>query len=142
MNNIYIYVNNPIVDLPDCKNVSVQELSAIETESVDNLYIMNLLDVLNITDQQGILESCISKLKPNIGQLHIQSTDLKLFCNAVTFDKISLEASQQILYRNRIYMHTMNDIVKLMEASNLKCIIKKYINVFEYYISCVKINDQ
>lgn len=141
MNNIYIYANNPVVDLPDCKNISVQEISNIEDNSVDSLYLMNLFDLLNIDHQQKILEICIKKLKTNTGQLHIQSADLKLFCNAVTFNKISIEASQKILYQNRIYMHTMSDIINLVEASSLKCIIKKYINVFEYYILCVKIND-
>ena len=135
MNNIYLYINNPL-DLPDADAHPVDKITEIQDNSVDAFYLLDLLDYC--TDNcDWILTTITNKLKDN-GKIIIQAPDIKQLIVAISFNTIDFNHGRSILYSNRLRMHTMLEIVKIIQSYKYDCIIKTYINTFEYFLEFKK----
>ena len=136
MNNISIYHKDSI-EVPNSQNIYFQNVREIEENSVDNIYLHDCLDFIVIDQHSELLQVMFNKLKPN-GMLHIQAPDLKQLAIAMTFDKIKIEIAQLLLYKNRLFLHTANNIKDMLEYNDYIIMTQKYVNVFEYLFICSK----
>lgn len=138
MNKICVYNREiPVSIIPDTKEIHLQDIDTIDNDSVDEIFIQDLLDTVLPEQYDITLTKLRNKLKDN-GVLHIQAPDLKQIAIATTFNKITIDLAQMILYRDRIFVHTAKNIKDLLINNDYKVIVQKYINIFEYYFMCLK----
>lgn len=136
MNNIYIYSVANKIDIPDVESISIDTIDSIEANSIEILYLQDLLDTLSPSDQAIFFSTVKPKLKPN-AIVYIQAPDLKKIGIAIAFDKIDTQLAQMILYKDKLFIHNRHDIKNIMENNGFKIISQKYINMFEYHIVCI-----
>lgn len=134
MNNIYLHKTNDILDIPDTNNIHIDRIDEIENNSVESMYIQDLLDYTLPSEQPALLEKIAEKLN-NKGLLYIQAPDIKQLAVALTFDKVNIELAQMLTYKERVFMHSAQNIIDLLSVANYKLITQKYINIFEYYFT-------
>lgn len=115
----------------------VDDISNYPDGSIDNIVIQDLLDFYPEEEVEQVLKNIVLKLKPG-GKLDIQSIDMKMLGIAIAFNDINPDLTKQVLYPFKRSIHTMSEIVKLFSDNDLAVNIKKYINIFEYYISSTK----
>lgn len=139
MNSVCFHIENQNF-LP--KNISFDSVSNIEShedESIDNIYIQDLLDYYDHNNTRFILGVIKQKLKKK-GLLSIQSIDLKQLGVAIAFGDIDTSLVRNLLYPNKKSIYELYEIELLLSEFNFEIITKKYINIFEYHI-LVKKND-
>lgn len=105
--------------------------------SLDHVVIQDLLDFYPDEEVGEVLSKVISKLSRG-GTLDIQSIDVKMLGVAIAFNDINTELTKQVLYPFKRSIHTMSEIVDMCAKNGMDITIKKYVNIFEYYISSTK----
>ena len=125
MNNIYLYLNNP-VDIPNSSPCQIDKITEVQDNSVDTFYLLDLLDYGVEETYASMLDVIQSKLKKD-GAIVIQAPDIKQLIIAITFNKINFNYGRSVLYSDRLHMYTMSEIINMMKKYNYDCIIKKYI---------------
>lgn len=105
--------------------------------TLDHVVIQDLLDFYPDEEVSEVLSKVISKLSRG-GTLDIQSIDVKMLGVAVAFNDINTELTKQVLYPFKRSIHTMSEIVDMCTKNGMDITIKKYVNIFEYYISSTK----
>ena len=134
MSNIYLHKTNDTLDIPDTNSIHINRIDELENNSVENMYIQDLLDYTLPSEQPALLEKIAEKLN-NKGLLYIQAPDIKQLAIALTFDKVNIELAQMLTYKERVFMHSAQNIIDLLSVANYKLITQKYINIFEYYFT-------
>lgn len=119
------------------KYEALMDIDKFEKDSISYILLQDLFDYLSHDKILPLLELCMTKLTPN-GTISIQATDLKQLASSITFNEIDTNIAKKILYTNKQSIHTMSDIIKLMNVAGYNIINKKYINIFEYYIEATK----
>lgn len=115
----------------------IDNISKYDDNSIDHIIIQDLLDFYPEEEVETVLKEVVSKLKPE-GKLDIQSIDIKMLGVGIAFNDVTIDLTKQILYPFKRSIHTMSEISDLCKKHNLSIDIKKYINIFEYYISSIK----
>jgi hypothetical protein len=111
----------------------IKNIETYDNESIDNIYIQDLLDYYSDDQINDFIQVLKSKLKTG-GTITIQSIDIKQLSRAVTFDEIETQLVKQLLYPLKRSIHTLYEIDSIFNGIDMKAINKKYINLFEYYI--------
>lgn len=132
MRAIHLYNNKAFLDIPNTEKISIDDLKDIENDSVDTVYIQDLLDTVFPEQQADIIQEIKNKIK-NSGIIHIQAPDLKQLCSSVSTGAIDLSLAQMVLYKDRIFTHTAKNIKDILEHNSLIILSQKYINIFEYH---------
>lgn len=113
---------------------SIQNIDNYTSKSLDSIMIGDLLDYYESKYVKDVLDLIVDKLK-NGGTLEIQGPDITELCISSASNKIDIDTIKSILY-SRKYIYTIYDIENLLIKLNINQ--KKYINIFEYYISAQK----
>lgn len=117
---------------------SIQNLDQLENSYYEQIIINDLLDYIGYNEASAILDSIINKLQENLGEIIIQSTDLRQLSSSIMFGDIDIQTAKIVIYDNKKTIYTMSEIESELKNRNLKIIEKKYINIFEYYIRASK----
>lgn len=115
----------------------IKNIEAYDNESITNILLQDLLDYYSDDQIEPFIETIKSKLKKD-GTITVQSIDIKQLSRAITFDEIGVDLAKQILYPLKRSIHTLYDIEILFNSIDMKTVNKKYINLFEYYITVKK----
>lgn len=135
---IYFHIDNQDFLPVGVRFEKINNIDKYDNETLEYILIQDLLDYYHKDDANTLLSVIKDKLKNN-GLLSIQSLDIKQLCIAATFDEISVDFIKDILYPNKKSIRTINDTVNLLQNIGFKIEIKKFINIFEYYILAKKI---
>lgn len=121
--------------------IKYEEFKNIDNYSDGGLHNILIQDLLDYVDDQYILSTIelFSKKLTAGGTISIQGTDLKQLSSSLIFKDIDINTCKKILYGyNKKSIHTMSEMVKLLESVGLSILSKKYINLCEYHISAQK----
>lgn len=119
------------------KYAHISTIDTYDNNSLQNILYQDLCDYFTADDTQNILQKAYDKLSSG-GTIHVQGTDLRQVSIAVTFNMIDENIIKNVLYPNKKSIHFLSDILSIMKNIGFKIQIKKYINVFEYYIKASK----
>jgi hypothetical protein len=138
MDNTKIFLHFEEQDLTpvDLKFESITNIDSHNDNSFEEISIQDLLDYIPADAVSLTLEKIVNKLAPE-GKLHIQGTDLKQIGIAIAFNKADQRLIKSILYPHKKSIATLSNMVELIKSLDLIIEVKKYINVFEYYV-CAK----
>lgn len=136
-NAIFFHVSEQELSPSESKYENVANIKNYEDNSIDNIILQDTCDYLVANDIKTMIDAMHTKLKNN-GKIYLQGSDMKQLCVAVTFDMVAESIIKKVLYPNKKSIHNMGEIIALLKDSGFKIIVKKYINVFEYYIEAVK----
>ena len=138
MNKIHLHNTRNPIDIPKYHSLNFDQMVKVKNNSVESVYMLDMLDYHNKAKGATILQTIYDKLITN-GELIIQSPDLKQLIICMNFNKIDFNQGKSILYDQRIIMHQMEDIINKVCEHNFKCKAKKYINTFECFLEFNKI---
>jgi hypothetical protein len=117
---------------------SIKNLDQLENSYYEQIIINDLLDYIGYNEASAILDSIINKLQENLGEIIIQSADLRQLSSSIMFGDIDIQTAKIVIYDNKKTIYTMSEIESEFKNRNLKIIEKKYINIFEYYVRASK----
>lgn len=137
MKKIHLYLDSDI-EIPHYASLHVNQINDLEDGSVESFYILDILDRCDKTNGDAIVKAISNKLIQG-GNIMIQAPDIKQLVIAINFNKVNFDYGRGILYDSRIYMHKLNEIVSRLQSQGFECYIKKYINIFEYYLEFKKL---
>jgi predicted SAM-dependent methyltransferase len=135
--NIFFHIENNHILGGNIEFDNINNIKLYSNESIDKIYLQDLLDFYPQNSIIPLLEEVKEKNKPK-GLLSIQSIDLKQLSIAIAFGEIDSELGKNILYPNRKNIHTMHEIENVLKDIGYKLITKKYVNIFEYHILAQK----
>lgn len=135
---IYFHIDNQEFLPVGVKFEKINNIDNYDNDSLEYILIQDLLDYYQKDDASILISTLKDKLKSG-GNLSVQSVDIKQLCIAVTFDEISQDFVKDILYPNKKSIRSINDMQTILKNSGFEIEIKKYINIFEYYILAKKI---
>lgn len=115
----------------------VSEIDTHKDDSIQEIVYQDLCDYFIAEDVPAILNKAYNKLISG-GSLHIQGSDLRQVGIAIAFNMISEDVIKSVLYPNKKSIHNMSEILAILKDTGFKISVKKYINVFEYYIKAYK----
>lgn len=139
MTDVIIHLSEPITIPTNTKFVSFKDIESLDDNSVDNILIQDLLDYILESDIQLILKLLHNKIKTG-GTLCVQGLDIKLLCCSIAFDEIDISQINEVLYPNRKSIHTLHQMIKIIDSMGLfDIMIKKYANDVEYFILLQKL---
>jgi len=113
--------------------VLYNDIETIEKETVEELFLLDLLDYFKDSEIVEVLSEILSKVCTG-GRIHIQSMDIDQFC--LYFSSRILEFNEKnILYSGQKNIQSMTSLLNIIDK-NFQCevLAKKYINGYEYYI--------
>tara|TARA_Y100000385_G_C12982135_1_gene588906 strand:- start:514 stop:939 length:426 start_codon:yes stop_codon:yes gene_type:complete len=140
MNNkksVFFHVTEQELRPSNSSYENIDSLNDHESESLESVILQDTCDYFVAEDVPVILGKVCSKIKKD-GILYIQSLDLKQLCIAVTFDMVAQETIKKVIYPDKKSIHNMGDILQYLKDQNMKITVKRYINIFEYYIEAIK----
>jgi predicted SAM-dependent methyltransferase len=135
---IFFHITNPGLIPSGSKFDNISNILSYENDSIDHILLQDLLDYYSESEIDITLDLVKQKLKPS-GLIDIQAVDLKRLGIAIAFEEIPLNFVQQLLYPNKKSIHTMYDIISILEKLEFKINIKKYVNNIEYHLSATKL---
>jgi len=134
---IYFHVKDqeliPSNSTPD----NITNIDSYEDDSITEVIVQNMCDYLFKTDVPLALQKIFQKMSKD-AKLHIQGSDLKQLCSAYAFNMIEASLIKNSLYPYKQSIHNMSEILAYLQDIGFKIKIKKYINIFEYYIVAYK----
>tara|TARA_R100000278_G_scaffold29947_1_gene27578 strand:- start:24191 stop:24607 length:417 start_codon:yes stop_codon:yes gene_type:complete len=138
MNKIHLHNTENPIDIPKYHSLNFDQMIKLEDNSVESVFMLDILDYHNKTQASTILETIHNKLIKD-GELIVQSPDLKQLIICMNFNKIDFNQGKAVLYDQRVTMHQMEDLINKVCEHNFKCKVKKYINTFECFLEFNKI---
>ncbi len=137
MSKIHLYIKDQnIINIPQYESIYYKQFIEFKNKSVESVYILDVLDYLDLNSGQELLKAVYDKLVDG-GELIIQGPDFNQLMIAINFNKINSYEGKKIIYDKRIYMHSLEEILN-KTSRGFECMIKRYINIFDYYIHCKK----
>ena len=136
-NSILFHVSEQELMPTNSTYCHVSDIDTHKDESIDEIVYQDLCDHFIAEDVPAILKKAYEKLAPN-GSLHIQGSDLRQIGIAIAFNMISEDIIKSVLYPNKKSIHNMSEILAILKDIGFRISVKKYINVFEYYIKAYK----
>ena len=113
--------------------VLYKDIETLEDESLDELFLSNLLDSFKDSEIIGAFGEVFSKVSVR-GKIHIQSIDIDQFC--LYFSSRILEFDEKnILYSGQKNIQSMAVLLNIIDK-HFPCqvLAKKYVNGYEYYL--------
>ena len=135
---LFIHIIEPSVMLDNFEFMSVSKIKKIKKNSIDEIYIGDLLDYLSSDDGFIILQEIVTKLTAG-GKLHIQSSDAKCLASALLYNNINIAIYKGLLFNDKKNIYTLTEIKNILSGiQNIKISKCKFINAIQYYIECFK----
>lgn len=138
--NIALIINDDCKFPSDYKEYNVDELDSIADGSCDNLYIGDLLDYIEQDKQLDLLKKLLTKIKVEIGCLHIKAPDILQTCWYASKMNLDINKLRYILYQtNRKNCYTIDEIASIVNLIENAIIgSASYVNLYEYSITVNK----
>ena len=89
MNKIHLHNTRDPIDIPKYHSLNIDQMVKVKNNSVESVYMLDMLDYHNKAQGATILQTIYDKLITN-GELIIQSPDLKQLIICMNFNKIDL----------------------------------------------------
>jgi len=134
---IFLHAENQELKPVNSRLVAIKNLDNYEDNSMSDVTIQDLCDFFDSDKIPALIDKIYHKLSKD-SILHIQGSDLKQLGIAIAFNKLPYSVIKKVLYGGKKSIHTMGDIITILEENNFKIINKRYTNVFEYYIKAYK----
>jgi|APGre2960657404_1045060.scaffolds.fasta_scaffold00249_8 predicted SAM-dependent methyltransferase len=115
----------------------ISDIDKYEDNSLDEILYQDLCDFFISDDATTLLQKAYQKLNHG-GSIFIQGSDLRQLCMAVSFNMIDQDIVKKVLYPNKKSIHLISEMLDMLKRVGFIIDIKKYINVFEYYIKASK----
>lgn len=134
----FIHIFKPSGDIKDFEFIPLNEIDNLTDNSIDSIYIHDLLDYIEENSINKILRILKSKLANN-GKLYIQGTDIKSASAALLYGQINNKIFKSMVYGiGKKSTYTISDIREIIvDIDGLKIISINYINASQYYIECL-----
>jgi len=140
ISKIFVHLIEPDNIPYKLKYVEVNTINDIPDNTLETVMVSDLFDYIEYSDVISILDTLFNKLKTN-GQIIVQSPDLYALSSAVAFNDIDIDTAKIILYGSqKKNMYTIYDIENELTSRNFQITEKRFINIFEFYISAIKNN--
>lgn len=117
--------------------VNIDDIDQYQDNSLSEILYQDLCDYFSVDETELLLSKAYDKLERG-GVLHIQGSDLRQLGIAIAFNLVSEDIIKKVLYPNKKSIHTMSEILNMLKNIGYIIEIKKYINIFEYYIKVSK----
>lgn len=115
------------------------DIEKVAENSIDEIFIRDGLGSCSDQELSRFLLLVIEKLK-NCGYLNIQDIDFEQFCLYV-YTKILPVDSKNLLYKNRITIYTLADVVReIKKIPHITISQTNFINGYEFFMR-IKKND-
>lgn len=134
---IFLHVDEQELAPINLDFVSISDIDKYEDNSIKEISIQDLLDYIPENDVSQTMDTIVSKLEPD-GIIHIQGTDLKQLSIAVAFNKVESKLIRNILYPHKKSISTLRAVIELLKSLDMDIQEKKFVNIFEYYVSAKK----
>jgi hypothetical protein len=135
---IFFHIIDPGICPSGAQFNNISNIIVYKDNSINHIIVQDLFDYYDEDNLNSTLIALKDKLAPS-GILEIQSIDLKRLGIAICFEEVPLNFVQKLLYPNRKSIHTIYDIISLLQKLGFKINNKKYVNNIEYYISAIKL---
>lgn len=138
-NKYYIHTIKPIDSIDGFVFLELQNIDQIPEDTVEAIYIHDLLDYISENSVNKTIRILRSKLKEG-GKLYIQGTDIKSASVSMLHGQITTKLFKSMIYGlGKISTYTISDVREILQNINgLKIIAINYINASQYYIECLK----
>jgi len=133
IDNQFFHVLDHELQPPNSNIDNITNIDKYDNNSIQNIYIQDLLDFLPAHEHSIIIDKVFDKLVHG-GVVHIQAPDLKHLANAIVFNTVNVSLAKEILYPKKSSISTIYDILTLLKDRFI-IINKKYVSIFEYYIT-------
>lgn len=138
--SIFLHFIEPSIDIDNFEFYDANKIKKLKNNSLEAIYIGDLLDYVNPNNSVELIATICSKLKSG-GLLHIQSNDSRSLASALIYNNINNKIFKNMIFgseKKTIYTlgelkQVINDVVELKVT---KC---KFLNAIQYYIECVKL---
>lgn len=117
---------------------NITDIDTYADSSLNEILYQDLCDYFSVDETEILLKKAYAKLNHG-GIIHVQGSDLKQLCIAVSFHMISEDIVKRVLYPNKKSIHMMSEILEIMKKIGFTIDNKKYVNIFEYYIKASKV---
>lgn len=115
----------------------ISDIDNYDNDSIKEIIYQDLCDYFQEDDVKQLLDKAYEKLAHG-GVIHIQGSDLRQVGIAIAFNMVTEDIIKRVLYPNKKSIHTLSEILGYLKNIGFVIDIKKYINVFEYYIRATK----
>lgn len=138
-NKYIIHIFPQKSELSNFNFISLDDANNLEPESIEAIYIHDLLDYIDSDSINKIIRLIKSKLINN-GKLYLQGTDIKSLSASLLYGQIDILTFKSMVYGlGKKSTYSVSDIKQLIkDAEDLKIISIEYINASQYYIECMK----
>lgn len=135
---IFFYINKPEILPVDITYDNISNIDNYADNSIENIMLNDLLDFYIQDISEQVLRLVSNKLKIH-GNIEIQGIDLNELAISIANSQIDIETAKALLYQNgRKSIHNLYGIEIILKNLGYSIDQKKYINLFEYYISAKK----
>ena len=141
MKNYFIHIKKPASELEDYQFILLDKIEKkLKPESIDNIYIHDLLDYLNPNIVREVLKLIKSKLKKH-GKLYFQGIDVKSLSSSLLYGQINLPTFRSMIYGidfDKQSIYSISEIKNIIYDLGLRIDRTQFINGSQYYIECNK----
>lgn len=122
----------------DTQYVDLEEVIDLSDDSVDEIFIGDVLDYITYDTLGNTIDTIQKKLKVG-GQLIVQAPDLFHLASALVFQDLDIETTKLTIYNGKNTMYVMKNIETELLNRNFDILQKKYKNIFEYFLIAKKL---
>lgn len=136
---LYLHIVKPLVELEKFEFFELKDIKKIKRNSIDEIFIGDLLDYADDDNATVVLNEISLKLKKG-GKLYLQSNDTKCVAAALLYDNINTKIFKNIIFSyQKKNIFTLTEIKKMLSTIELLNIARcRFLNGVQYYIECHK----
>jgi hypothetical protein len=138
----FLYNNEPINLIKDFEYCSIKKFIKLKSQSLDEIFIADLLDNIPISQKDELIKDIKDKLKIG-GILYIQSLDRYASSAAILNKQVDNNFINTLLFSNgRKTISSMSEIIELLKKHKFAVDQSKFINGIQYFIKAQVINNE
>jgi hypothetical protein len=137
-NKIFLHYQKPKIDISEFSFLSVDKLETLDNNSVQEFFILDLLEFFEDNHIDYFLSVIYSKLTNN-GKLIIQGLDAYNLCSSMVYKQIDLDTFRALIFsfgkKNIFNIARLDSFIK---NNGFSIEQKKFINGLQYYMQYTK----
>ena len=137
---LFLYHTEPDAPIDPFVYYDIQKLNKLKNNSVEEIFIQDLLDYSNGEKECLVLINTIMDKLKGGGSLHIQSTEPYHLCASLLSKQIDVLTFRAMVFAvGKKTIFALGQIKSMILDTNRARISQaKFINGFQYYLLCVK----
>lgn len=137
-NKIFLHYHKPKIDIAEFNFLSVDKLETLDNNSVQEFFLLDLLEFFEDNHIDQFLSVIYSKLINN-GKLIIQGLDAYNLCSSMVYKQIDLDTFRALIFsfgkKNIFNIARLDSFIK---SNGFSIEQKKFINGLQYYVQYIK----